>query len=115
MSGEELRTFLSSLLSKSQLVFYHMMTDSYYLTSEKQCLEYFQAILGTGHPVAIEKVLTPITGNYFWNKRCILSQDSSLTSIADTKMKVLTTAQKMMLVPIVIRMNVVHSLIFNVL
>jgi hypothetical protein len=58
-----------------------MLTDSSFLQNEAECQQWLLAILSTNNQPAAEKVLAPITGDFFWNKRCILSQEPNLLEI----------------------------------
>ena len=58
-------------------------------------------------------MLAPVTGTYFWSKRCVLILTAYLY-IVDTRVVNLTYQEKLNLVPTISRMNVVHSLIFNI-
>jgi hypothetical protein len=81
MSQESVRIFLLNLMNSSLSVFYHLMIDNTYLNNEENCQQLFQAVIATKHQEAIDSILAPITGQYFWNKRCILSQ-TDLVSVA---------------------------------
>ena len=59
-------------------------------------------------------MLVPVIGSYFWGKRCILTLTPYLY-IVDSQMTNLTYQEKLNLVPIISRMNVVHKLIFNII
>ena len=68
-------------MNSSLSVFYHLMIDHFYLNKEENCQQLLQAVIATNHQEAIDSILAPITGQYFWNKRCILSQ-TDLVSVA---------------------------------
>jgi len=112
MTLESSRNFLISFMSGSLSVFYHFWTDTVYLLNEEQCQQLLNVVIATGWQDAINNILSPITGSYFWNKRCILSQ-TNLVSIADQKTNNLDYSQKLALVSVITRMRVVHSLIFG--
>ena len=71
-------------------------------------------MISTNIQVAIEAMLVPVIGSYFWGKRCILTLTPYLY-IVDSQMTNLTYQEKLNLVPIISRMNVVHKLIFNII
>ena len=60
-------------MNSSLSVFYHLMMDNIYLSSEENCQQLLQAVIATNYQEAIKAILAPITGRYFWEKRCILS------------------------------------------
>lgn len=112
MSSESKRNFLLNFMNRSLSVFYHFWMDTAYMVNEEQCQVLLNAVITTGWQDAINNILTPVTATNFRNKRCILSQ-TNLVSIADKKINNLDYVQKLALVSVIMRMRVVHSLIFG--
>jgi hypothetical protein len=81
MNSTDLMITLTKMLTNSLPLFYRMLTDSSFLQNEAECQQWLLAILSTNNEPAAEKVLAPITGDFFWNKRCILSQEPNLLEI----------------------------------
>jgi hypothetical protein len=72
-----------------------------------------QAVIATNSTKNIEAILAPVSGTYFHNKRCILIYTNYLY-IVDNLQANLTYQEKVGLIPTLLRMNVIHKLIFGI-
>lgn len=89
------------------------MVNDLYPANETECQQLLQAVLATNTTAYIDAILAPVTGTYFQGKRCVLIYTSYLY-IVDTLKTNLTYQEKMGLVPTLLRMNIIHKLIFSI-
>jgi hypothetical protein len=114
LTQTEKQTLMQKLLNNSLSVVYTMLMSLNYPQSEAQSQLLLQAVMATALQNAITGLLVPVTGTYFWNKRCILTLSSYLY-IVDNKQAALSYQEKVALVPTLLRMKVINRLIFGVI